>query len=125
MAEGRQGNADRGADSARLRDLEDRLANLLKADDGPKQQASYDQAHTAWRMVIELVAGLGLGCAIGYGLDSLLGTMPVMLIIFIFLGFAAGVKTMMRTATELGDKAGKAPGDSDKMADGPQKGERG
>lgn len=64
----------------------------------------YSQAHLAWRMVIELVVGLGIGFAIGYGLDSLFGTMPIFLVVFILLGFAAGVKTMMRTANELQDQ---------------------
>lgn len=52
-------------------------------------------------MVIELVAGLGIGFGIGYGLDALFGTSPWLMIVFIFLGFAAGVKTMMRSAQEV------------------------
>lgn len=58
----------------------------------------------AWRMVTELVAGLLLGLGIGYGLDHLFGTSPIMLVIFILLGLVAGVKTMMRTAAEIGSK---------------------
>lgn len=42
-----------------------------------------------------------MGLGIGYGLDHLLGTLPLFLIIFIMLGFAAGVRTMMRTAEEV------------------------
>ncbi len=61
----------------------------------------HSQAHLAWRMVIELVTGLGIGFAIGYGLDSLFGTMPIFLVVFILLGFAAGVRTMMSTANEI------------------------
>ena len=52
-------------------------------------------------MVIELVAGLGIGFGIGFGLDVLFGTSPWLMILFIFLGFAAGVKTMMRSAEEV------------------------
>ena len=65
------------------------------------QESHYSQAQFAWRMVIELVAGLGIGFGVGYGLDTLFGTMPIFLIPFIFLGLAAGVKTMLRTAKEL------------------------
>ena len=71
----------------------------------------YSQAHLAWRMVIELVVGLGIGFGIGYGLDRLFGTLPIFLIVFILLGFAAGIKVMLRSAKELngppqgGDKA--------------------
>ena len=51
-------------------------------------------------MVTELVVGMLVGLAIGYGLDGLLGTRPVFLVVFALLGFAAGVRTMMRTAAE-------------------------
>jgi len=64
----------------------------------------YSQLQLAWRMVIELVAGLGIGFGIGYGLDSLLGTTPIFLVLFIFFGLAAGVLTMMRTAKEVQTK---------------------
>lgn len=55
----------------------------------------------AWRMVIELVAGIGVGFAIGIGLDELFGTGPFLLVTFTLLGFAAGVRTLMRTATDM------------------------
>lgn len=92
---------DRREDAARLADLERRLAARTRVTDGPRPMATHDQAHVAWRMVIELVAGLGIGFVIGYGLDLLFGTMPIMLILFVFLGLGAGVKTMLRTAEEL------------------------
>jgi ATP synthase protein I len=52
-------------------------------------------------MVTELVVGMLMGLGIGYGLDHLFGTMPLFLIIFTILGFAAGVRTMMRSAEEV------------------------
>jgi ATP synthase protein I len=58
-------------------------------------------ANMAWRMVIELVAGIAIGFGIGYGLDWLFGTLPIFLILFIGFGFVAGVRTMMRTAQEV------------------------
>ena len=67
----------------------------------PRTPDAHSQAQLAWRMVIELVAGLGIGFGIGYGLDALLGTSPFLMIIFIFLGFAAGILTMMRSAKEV------------------------
>jgi ATP synthase protein I len=56
-------------------------------------------------MVIELVVGLAIGFGIGYGLDSVFDTMPLFLVSFILLGFAAGVKTMMRSAKEVQENA--------------------
>lgn len=91
------------ADRARLAALEKRIA-VAKDAVAPKrnhQEEHYSQAQVAWRMVIELVAGLAIGFGIGYGLDTLLGTMPLFLVIFILAGFAAGVKTMLRSAREM------------------------
>ncbi len=95
------------ADRARLQALEKRIAAAQDAA-RPKsspQQENHRQAQLAWRMVIELVAGLGIGFGVGYGLDTLFGTMPVFLVLFIFAGFAAGVKTMLRSAREVQEKA--------------------
>lgn len=70
----------------------------------PRQDEHYSQAQLAWRMVIELVAGLGIGFGIGYGLDSLFGTLPIFLVLFTLLGLAAGIKTMLRSAQEIQEK---------------------
>ena len=50
---------------------------------------------------MELVIGMVLGFGIGYGLDQWLGTAPLLIIIMSLFGFGAGVKTMIKTATEL------------------------
>ena len=90
-------------DDERLRQLDQRIAEAKRAQAPLKahQEEHYSKANIAWRMVIELVAGLGIGFGIGYGLDALLGTIPIFLVSFTLLGFAAGVKTMMRTAKEV------------------------
>lgn len=89
----------------RLKRLEDRI-NALKEKDAPTphQETHYSQAQLAWRMVIELVAGLGIGFGIGYGLDYVFGTLPIFLVLFTLLGLAAGIKTMLRSAQEIQDK---------------------
>jgi ATP synthase protein I len=93
-------------DSDRMAKLEERLARLRGADtEKPHQEEHYSQAQHAWRMVIELVAGLMIGFGMGYGLDLLLGTLPIFLLIFTLLGLAAGIKTMMRSAEEMQQKA--------------------
>lgn len=88
--------------SERRAQLEARI-KALKDKDAPKPHTDehYSQAQHAWRMVIELVAGIAIGFGMGYGLDSLFGTIPIFLVLFTLLGFAAGVKTMMRSAAEL------------------------
>lgn len=100
-------------DAERLRELEERLAKAGRDDRlAPPGMDKFAHANQAWRMVIELVAGLGVGFGIGYGLDLALGTTPVLMVLFIFLGFAAGIKTMLRTAAEMGGPPVQAkPGD--------------
>ncbi|WP_435256451.1 AtpZ/AtpI family protein [Thioclava sp. FR2] len=96
---------DLTSDKDRLKDLEARIAKAKTSkEDVHHMKKDYSQAQLAWRMVIELVAGLGIGFGIGYGLDTLLGTMPFFLVLFIGFGFAAGVKTMLRSAKEVQDR---------------------
>jgi ATP synthase protein I len=103
----------------RLKALDARIAAAKQANaPAPRADEHYSTANTAWRMVIELVAGLGIGFGIGYGLDVLFGTLPWLMLLFTGLGLAAGVKTMMRTAKELQgkvmDAADNRPDDGDK-----------
>ena len=87
---------------ARLEALEQKLASKRKSD-APRrhQEEHYSQAQMAWRMVIEIVAGLSIGFGMGFGLDALLGTSPWLMIIFTLLGVWAGIVTMIRSAKEM------------------------
>tara|TARA_R110002049_G_scaffold44333_3_gene129759 strand:- start:968 stop:1321 length:354 start_codon:yes stop_codon:yes gene_type:complete len=88
-----------------LQQLEAKLAAAKKrGEPKPRADEHYSQANLAWRMVIELVAGLGIGFGIGYGLDLLFGTLPIFMVLFVMLGLAAGVKTMLRSAKEIQEK---------------------
>ena len=67
--------------------------------------------------------GLGLVRApvlgLGWGLDSLLGTKPVFIVVFVLLGFAAGVRIMLRSA-EAAQARGREARDEAKGADAPK-----
>lgn len=91
-------------DKARLDELSDRI-KALKGTQGPapREDEHYSQLHLAWRMVIELVAGIAIGFGIGYGLDWAFGTLPIFLVIFVLIGLAAGINVMMRTAKEVAE----------------------
>lgn len=82
--------------------LEERLAAMKKSQaPGPRKEDHHSQAQLAWRMVTELVAGLGIGAVLGLGLDYVAGIAPFGLVVFTLLGFVAGVKTMLRSAQEI------------------------
>lgn len=92
-------------DPERLKELEKRIEAMKKAGAPPPRMVKdFGAADQGWRMVIELVAGLGIGAAIGYGLDALAGTLPLFLVVMTLLGFVAGVRVMLRTAKELQDR---------------------
>ena len=48
------------------------------------------------RVGIEMVSALVVAVAIGYGLDWLFGTKPILMAVFVLLGGAAGVLNVWR-----------------------------
>ena len=60
-----------------------------------------------FRLSSELIAGVAVGALMGWGFDRLLSTSPFGLIVFVLLGFTAGVLNVIRSA-------GVAPGKTDR-----------
>ena len=56
---------------------------------------------SAFKLGTELVAAVGVGTIIGFILDSWFGTKPWLMIIFFFLGAAAGMLNVVRTANRM------------------------
>ena len=91
-------------DPDKLRDLGkrlDQLQNRRAASQSPQTQMGI-----GFRFATELFAGVVGGGAIGWGLDWLCGhfgfpTRPVLMIVFFVLGTAAGIRNVMRAATEI------------------------
>lgn len=89
-------------DYKQKKNLQERIKNLEEEINPPeKEESAISQANMGWRMVVDLVAGVGLGFVIGYGLDILFGTKPLNMILFVLLGFGAGINLMLRTAKEM------------------------
>lgn len=87
----------------RLRRLDDALGKVpRKGSDQPAERpASKTDAQglaRALRLSSEFVAGILVGTGIGWFLDRLLGTSPWGMIVFLMLGFAAGVLNVLRAA---------------------------
>ena len=86
----------------KLKDLDDKLKYIRENKvESNSDNKAFKSAHIGWRMVLELVIGIIIGVILGFSLDSFLNTSPIFLIILIFFGFAAGVRTMIKTAKEI------------------------
>ena len=90
--------------SARLQRLNEGLGQARGAADDPSDGSGAQRAATAsgyargFRLSSELVAGVLVGAGIGWLIDRSLGVSPWGLIVFLLLGFAAGVLNVMRSA---------------------------
>jgi ATP synthase protein I len=95
-------HTDEAALSARLQRLGQGLER--RRADGTSSDAPDNRAATAagyakgFRLSSELVGGVALGAGLGWLVDRGLGTKPWGLIVFLLLGFAAGVLNVMRSA---------------------------
>ena len=87
-----------------LWDLGRRLKSAKKAgqDTRPQRSAGNAAMGVGFRIAIELVLAVFIGAIMGWFLDEWLGTSPFLLILFFFLGTAAGIMSVMRTAKTLG-----------------------
>jgi len=96
-------SADEAALSARLQNLGKRLGDHhpgrpSDSDPGPRPTSDPSAIARGFRLSTELVAGVLVGAAIGWLLDRWLGISPWGMIVFLLLGFAAGVLNVMRAA---------------------------
>ena len=82
------------------KDFNDRLrAARQSIEEKDKQNYRKGSAYSlGFRIATDLVVAVFAGFLIGYGLDTLIGTKPVFLLIFIFLGVAAGISNVIRVA---------------------------
>ena len=98
---------DEAALTARLQRLGERLArdSASRTSAGPGEDGGVTASGYAkgFRLSSELVGGVLVGAGLGWGIDRLLGISPWGFIVFLLLGFAAGVLNVMRSA-------GVAPG---------------
>jgi ATP synthase protein I len=108
MSDGTRGGDEPGrtpeeaALSARLKHLGKRLDQIQSSrpaePTGPRPQAHASGMARGLRLSTELVAGVIVGAAIGWFLDRWLGISPWGFIVFLLLGFAAGILNVMRSA---------------------------
>ena len=100
---------DEDRDAKRLRDLEERLQKARGSGAPSDQQVPPSKLSIAFRLSTELMAAVIMGGGIGWGLDRLFGTAPVLLIVMFLFGIAAGVVNAARATREMDANAGAGP----------------
>src|SRR5689334_24479577 len=99
--------------SARLKRLGDRLNEVSRApepESPARQPTDFSGFARGFRLSSELVAGVAVGALIGWLIDRWLGISPWGLIVFLLLGFAAGVLNVMRAAGVVASNTLDPPG---------------
>ena len=101
---------DRVAEQTRVADLSKRIAEF---ESRQQEERRYRKAELptggmalAGRVTTELVAGVVVGTFIGWAFDNWLGTAPTLMVLFFFLGSAAGMMNVWRALTGRGMAAG-------------------
>ena len=111
-----QNDPDEAALAARRDDLARRIDEKVDAGrDRKKQTAGWAEAT---KIASEFIAGIIVGVGIGWFFDRLFGTSPFGLIVFLMLGFAAGVLNVLRTQGVVADAGAKLRKEPPKSRDG-------
>ncbi len=108
---GRRDIADHDLESRRKR-LEASLAARGRSDGNGGTTARSTGATgygQALRLSSEFIAGVAVGAGLGWIIDRLAGTSPLGLIVFLLLGFGAGVLNVMRSAGKIADAGARVP----------------
>jgi ATP synthase protein I len=100
--------------SARLKRLETQLDR--KRETAPGRLDGFGRSSSgpsgvglAFRMSAEFVAGIIAGGILGWVFDRALGTSPWGVIVFLMLGFCAGIYNVMRASGSLGQPSESKP----------------
>jgi ATP synthase protein I len=96
---------------ARLDSLEQRLERAQAVEAKRTARAEPDASYRTGQLVLGHLVGAPLGGGLlGWGLDSLLGTRPWLMLVMLFLGFGAGIMNVLRISkTPPGGNPGPKP----------------
>ena len=97
MAEDETGEVPKLPPDARLDSLEERLKRAQMAEAERPRKKEPDSSYRVGQLVLShLVGARAGGFLIGFALDKWLGTKPWLMLIMLFLGFAAGIFNVLR-----------------------------
>lgn len=100
---------DPEADRRRVDDLDARLKAARGKVEKPRQSSgmSHRQTGVAYRVLVDMIAGLLVGGFLGYWLDRWLGWTPYALVTGLVVGFAAGANNAWRAIRVYSAEADK------------------
>jgi ATP synthase protein I len=104
-----QGDPDTGSGARKVTsDLEARIARArgqrqAAAEAGQTRQGDMSGMGRGFRLASEFVAAILVGAGLGWLIDSFLPTRPWATVVFLLLGFAAGVLNVVRATKEIND----------------------
>ena len=96
MGDERKSSSDKASFDQRLKAMARTIADRDKP--GRSRGSAYS---FGFRLAADLLAGVLGGFAIGWGLDYLLGTSPLFLLVLTMLGMAAGILNVIRAARSM------------------------
>ena len=104
---------DPEGDRRRVEDLDARLkaargqVEKQRPSDGPSNRMSHRETGVAYRVLVDMIAGLLVGGFLGYWLDRWLGWAPFSLVTGLVLGFVAGANNAWRAIRAYSAAAGR------------------
>ena len=101
--------ADPEADRRRIDEIDAQVKKARATVEKPSQSAvvSHRQTAVAYRVLVDMIAGLLVGGFLGYWLDRWLGWTPYALIGGLVVGFSAGVNNAWRAIRNFSEDAAK------------------
>jgi ATP synthase protein I len=75
-------------------------------ESAPRGRGTQSGLGQGLRIGIEMVVSVAVGAGIGYFIDNWAETTPLFMIVFLFLGFAAGIMNVLRIARGLDEAVG-------------------
>ena len=108
MAEDETDEVPKLPPDARLESLDERLERLQQAEAKRTYVKPVDPNYRLGNLVLGNLIGAPIGGAlVGWGLDSLFGTFPWLLLLMLFFGFGVCIRNVFRIANS---SSGKTPG---------------
>ena len=92
----------RQSQEQRLKELDAKLsAGRQRLQPETERRSNASMLGLAWRLTIEMLAGIGVGGFIGWWMDKVFATKPIFMLLMLVLGMGAGLMNSVRTVSEM------------------------